>query len=265
MTAQIHCMFALVAFSLLPSTASAQGPLALPATVNGQLTGSSERVELTLAGDVRPANRYTFSLDSGQRATVRMESTVFDPYLKVYRNGTFHARNDDHEGSREVSQLTLSSPGEYTVFAGSFTAVTNMGPYELAVTLSGSSASPSSPTATRLSHAGGTIRGALTDDDTDILLSFPGATIKTDLYQVELRAGDVLTVILESTAFDTSLSVGSGASRTIDPPAAAFDSGVGSQRSRIQYRVPESGLYTLYVGAISEDGRGRYSLTWSIR
>jgi len=259
MTSRVHRVLALVVFSLFASTAAAQGGLTLPAQVNGQLTGTSERVELTRAGNVRPADRYTFTLNSGQRATVRMESTAFDPYLKVLRNGTVHARNDDHDGSREVSQLTLTSPGKYTVFAGSFTAVTNMGPYELAVSLSGT------PAQTLLNRDGGTTRGVLTDDDMDILLSFPMAAIKTDPYQAELRAGDVLTVILESTAFDTSLSLLSGDhTRTVDPPIIAYDGDVGSHRSRIRFRIPESGLYTIYVGTLTEDGRGSYSLTWRI-
>lgn len=265
MTARFHRVLALVVISSLASTVAAQGPLTLPAQVNGQLTGTSERVELTLADAIRPADRYTFSLTAGQTATVRMESTAFDPYLKVLRNGTVHARNDDHDGSRDVSQLTLSSPGAYTVLAGSFTAVTNMGPYELAVSLSDSPSSSPPSTGTRLSRDGGTTRGALTDGDMDILFSFPIASIKTDLYQVELRAGDVLTVMLESSAFETSLSLLAGDhTRTIDPPIVAFDGEVGSHRSRIRFSVPESGMYTIYASAISEEGRGRYSLTWSV-
>ncbi|GAB5534220.1 MAG: hypothetical protein Rubg2KO_04690 [Rubricoccaceae bacterium] len=265
MTARFHRVLALVVFSLFVCTASAQGPLTLPAQVNGQLTGSSERVELTLAGDVRPADRYTLTLNRGQRATVRMESTAFDPYLKIMRNGSVHSRNDDHEGSREVSQLTLSSPGNYTLWAGSFTAVTNTGPYELAVTVTDASASRSSSGQTLLSHEGGTTRGVLTDDDMDLLFSFPIAAIKSDLYQAQLRAGDVLTVILESSAFDTSLSLLRGNHiRTVDPPIIAFDGEVGSQRSQIRFRAPESGLYTIYAGTLSEDGRGRYSLEWRV-
>ena len=258
MTARFHRVLAFVVFGLLASTAAAQGPLTLPAQVSGQLTGTSERVELTLADAIRPADRYTFSLTAGQTATVRMESTAFDPYLKVLRNGTVHARNDDHDGSREVSQLTLSSPGAYTVLAGSFTAVTNIGPYELAVTLS-------RPATQTISRDGGTTRGVLTDDDMDILLSFPMAAIKTDSYQAELRAGDVLTMVVESTAFETSLSLLRGEhTRTLDPPIIAYDGDDGSHRSQIRFRVPESGLYTIYVGTLSEDGRGSYSLEWRV-
>ncbi|GAB5534219.1 MAG: hypothetical protein Rubg2KO_04680 [Rubricoccaceae bacterium] len=258
------------AYTLSVSASSGDSPsassraLTLPATVRGQLALSSVHVPLTLSNDVRPADAYTFTLRTGQRATVRMESSAFDTYLKVLRNGTFHARNDDHEGSREVSQVTLSSPGEYTVLAGAFSSIANTGPYELAVHLEGTSTlakptsgKPSSQSSSR--RDGGTHSGILTNDDDEIPLLIAGNTRKVDAFTVELRAGEDLVVTMESNAFDTYLAV------AISGEIVARNDDDGStQRSHLRYTAPSDGQVYIYAGTFSEDGRGSYTFTWHV-
>ena len=241
--------------------ASASGrPMSIPGTVQGRLTSSSPQVPLTLANDIRPADTYTFTLSAGQRATVRMESNAFDTYLRVLRNGVQHARNDDYEGSREVSQLVLSSPGEYTVLAGAFSSLTNTGPYVLSVTAEDKAPSKPSSTQSPSGGDGGTQNGILTDDDDEIALLIAGNLRKADAYTVELRAGEVLVVTMESNAFDTYLAV--AVSGEI---VARNDDDGSTQRSRIRYTAPTDGQVYIYAGTFSENGRGSYTFTWYVQ
>lgn len=242
-----------------PTPSVSARSMSIPGTLQGQLTSSSAQVPLTLANDIRPADAYTFTLSAGQRATVRMESTAFDTYLKVLRNGVYHARNDDYEGSREVSQLLLSSPGDYTVLAGAFSSLTNTGPYALSVTVDGTATSKTPTTQSPSGGDGGTQNGLLTDDDDEIPLLIAGNRRKADAYTVELRAGEVLVVTMESNAFDTYLAV------AISGEIVARNDDDGStQRSRVRYTAPTDGQVYIYAGTFSEGGRGSYTFTWYV-
>lgn len=235
--------------------------LAVPGSVQGRLTATSERVELTASGNVRSADRYTFTLAPGQRATIRMESNAFDTYLKALLNGAFHQRNDDFQGSRSVSFLELTQPGTYTLFAGAFSDTENTGPYTLTTTLSGDAVSgPTPPPSTSPSGGdGGSMPGVLTDDDMDLPIVTSGANRKADSYSVQLYAGEVLVVTMESTAFDTYLAI----SRNSEILARNDDAG-STQRSQIRYTVPSDGEYFIYAGTFTEAGRGGYTFTWYV-
>jgi len=240
-------------------TPDAEHALTLPARINGELTKQTDRVELTLANGTRPADRYTLTLERGQRATVRMESSAFDTYLKVLRNDTFHARNDDHEGSRDVSQIVLTSPETYTLLAGAFSDSDNRGRYTLSVSSSGGEVSP--PSSTSSTPGSRTRQATLADDDSEIVLPSLDAARKVDGYssETELRTGDVLVVTMESTAFDTYLALAIG-SRFV----AYNDDDGSTQRSEIRYTIPEDGQYVILASSYTEDGRGPYSLTWRV-
>lgn len=230
-----------------------------PGTLRGQLTRTSERVELTAAGNVRSADRYTLTLSPGQRATVRMESTAFDTYLKVLLNGDFHQRNDDFQGSRDVSQVELSQPGTYTVYAGAFSETSNTGPYTLITTLSGEATSAPPPRQSPSGGDGGTEQGVLTEDDLTLPILANGANRKADSYSVQLYSGEVLVVTMESTAFDTYLAI------SLNSEILARNDDAGStQRSQIRYTVPRDGEYFIYAGTFTEAGRGSYTFTWYV-
>ncbi|MEO0558892.1 MAG: hypothetical protein AAF170_11985 [Bacteroidota bacterium] len=242
------------------SPAQESSTLQLPGTVQGQLSSSSERVVLTASDNVRRADRFTFTLSPGQRATVRMQSTAFDTYLKVLLNGAFHQRNDDYGGSRDVSFLELSQPGTYTLFAGAFSDSNNSGPYTLTTTLTGGTA-PTPPPSPRPATQGdgGTQSGMLTDDDEEIPLLIAGNSRKVDAYTVELYEGEILVVTMESTAFDTYLAV--AVSGEI---VARNDDDGSTQRSRLRYTAPSDGQVYVYAGTFSEAGRGSYTFTWYV-
>ena len=115
-----------------PPKAPKARSLSIPTTVSGAITAATPEVPLTSNDDLRRADAYSFTLAPGQTATVRMESTAFDTYLKVLRTARSRDSQRRLRVSRSVSQVSLSQPGAYTVLAGSFSAE-GAGAYTLAV------------------------------------------------------------------------------------------------------------------------------------
>ena len=231
-----------------------EGVALRPGTASGELTAATAAVPLLAAGTPRRAVVYTATLQGGVPATIRMESAAFDPYLRVQRVGQPVAYNDDFQGSRSVSQVTFTpaATGDYTVYAGTFSE-TGRGAFSLA--LSTGSAPPAAlpPGASR-------VDGALTDGDGEVALTLAGDRRKADAYTLELRAGQVLTAELQSTAFDTYLMLAQG-----EAALARNDDAGGTQRSALTFTAPATGAYTLYAGTFTAAGRGAYTLSYTIR
>lgn len=242
--------------------------LSVPGTVSGTLGSSSTEYPLLSNDATRRADAYTFTLSTGQRATVRMESAAFDTYLKVLRDGTFLARNDDFGGSRSASQVEVTGPGTFTVLAGAFSATSNTGAYSLAVTTDGAAPKgteqpkpntqfdgPGLP----LGRSGGLYNGELTDSDREVPLTANEDLRKADVHHVQLNAGETFVVTMEGQGFDTYLKMDR------DGAFVARNDDAGStRRSEIRYTASQSGVYTVYAGTFSSAGRGRYQLSWRI-
>ena len=83
------------------------------------------------------AKYYTFNLGSQSTVTATIETTRFDPYIYLMRgaakNGTVVDENDDHDGSREVSQVSQRlAAGDYTIEVTAY-GVGESGEYSLTV------------------------------------------------------------------------------------------------------------------------------------
>ncbi|MEM6328319.1 MAG: hypothetical protein AAF791_14485 [Bacteroidota bacterium] len=241
--------------------------ISVPGSVPGLLTSSTPRVPLTSNDAERPADAYSFQLADGQQVTVRMESSNFDTYLKVLRDGVFHARNDDFGGSRSVSQLDIRGPGTFTVLAGAFSASANTGAYSLAFTSSSDAPPPKADEPqTRLDgpglplgRSGGLYNGELTDSDRDVPLTINNDRRKADVHHIELNAGDTFVVTMESQSFDTYLKM------ERDGQFVARNDDAGStRRSEIRHTASVGGTYVVYAGTFASTGRGSYQLTWRI-
>ncbi|HIG73123.1 MAG TPA: hypothetical protein EYQ24_00660 [Bacteroidetes bacterium] len=237
-----------------PPVPPAARRLSLPAAVSGTLGASSPEVALLSNDATRRADAYEFTLASGQSATIRMESSSFDPYLKVLRNGQFSARNDDFGGSRSVSQVEVSGAGSYTVLAGAFSAINNTGGYTLAVT-----AARQNTPVPNASGDGSTVQGTISDSDTRVALTASDALRLADAYSVSLQAGQTLIATMESSAFDTYLKLMRGGEFV-----ARNDDAGSTSRSEIRHVASASGTYTLYAGTFMDSGRGSYTLSWRV-
>ncbi len=90
--------------------------------VTGQWTPACESQQRSISY----AKYHTFSLEEGSEVSIRLESDT-DPYLYLRRgesrSGDYLHQNDDHEGSRRVSQIdeTLTA-GTYTIEATTYNA-----------------------------------------------------------------------------------------------------------------------------------------------
>ena len=237
----------------------------LAGAASGTLTPASAQIPLLSSDAERRADVYTLTLGEGETVSVRMESGAFDTYLKVLRNGVFHARNDDFGGSRSVSQVTLTGPGAFTVLAGAFSA-SGEGSYTLTAGGRPSTSAPNTapPQATpapeaTLSAAGEVIEAALTDDDAEVPLTIAEDVRKADAYEVELQAGQTLVVEMESPNFDTYLKVVRG-----ETFVARNDDAGSTRRSEIRHTAASGGTYTVYAGTFSQSGRGAYTIRLSV-
>lgn len=89
----------------------------LPATVDGDLTGSDCR----LRDDGTPVDYYTFTLNSTQTVTIDMESDEVDSYLILFDEDGFEIDADDDGGfGLDASLVTRLSAGRYVVAANTF-------------------------------------------------------------------------------------------------------------------------------------------------
>ena len=249
-----------------PAPLAAQ-PLPVPSQRSGALTAGTSSAPLIASGAARRADLYTVELRRGQTITVRMESSDFDTYLLVRRNAAGIARNDDFEGSRDVSQVqfTASDAGTYEIYAGTFSE-TGLGRYSLALTDNGrSDASAPAPAprpapAARLAEDQ-THEGSISDEDAEVRLTASGDLRKADTYSVELQRGQTLTVEMEATqsSLDTYLLL------TRDGNSIARNDDAGStRRSRIETTVSATGTYQIHAGTFTSTGRGPYTLRYSI-
>ncbi|MEM1117691.1 MAG: PPC domain-containing protein [Bacteroidota bacterium] len=233
-------------------------PLALGETASGTIAAGDARVPLTANDSARPVDAYRVRLEAGQTAVVRMESADFDTYLKVTRNGAFVARNDDFEGSRAVSQVTLSAPiaGDYTVFAGPFSEA-GAGAYTIRAEARTNQTGQGAVIGPASGANGDVVQGTITDSDRAVPLPISDALRKADAYTVEARAGQRIVVEMTSTDFDTYLRI------ERDGVKVAHNDDAGStSRSLVEYTVEQGGTHTIYAGTFSEAGRGAYTIQY---
>lgn len=222
-------------------------------------------------------DRYPFEGRAGQRVTVRLESTDFNPYLILKAPSEAQQENDDHRGSRTVSQIehTLTESGTYEVLATSF-ASRETGRYTLTVTLEGEGtrtppeAAPQTPPAPETSPA-------RTPPREPAPLSGPvGVRVETgslrrgdetletgeyaDTYRFTAEAGQHVVVRLNSSDFDTYLIV--------QPPEGDQlendDYNGSTSVSFIEATAPTSGEWVVRVTSFEPGETGDYTLTMSV-
>ena len=189
---------------------------------------------------------HPFEAQAGQAVVVDLRSTDFDTFLTVISPSGNAWRNDDHEGSKNVSRVETTAD-ETGVWMAAVTSYQpgETGAYAVQVQLGGATGpAPVAPT-------GGPIPGSLAAGDD---------TLDTgeymDMHSFEATAGQTVTVDLRSTAFDTFLAVSSPAGESFHN-----DDHEGSKDlSRVEMTVEQSGTYTVAVTSYSPGESGAYTL-----
>ena len=198
---------------------------------------------------------YTFSGTAGERLRVSMRSTEIDTLVRVTGPGGFAVSNDDSPGRGTNSMIVVSvaTTGTYEIHASSY-GTGETGAYTIVLDqLTAGSTAPVGQTETPRSEPGisdGITTGEL--GESDLTLS-SGEVF--DAYVYEGRAGQRLSVLLETDEFDPYLMVrGPGVSEDND------DAVEGDLNSMIDLTLPADGSYLIIATSYQAGERGGYTL-----
>lgn len=182
-------------------------------------------------------DRYTLAGREGQRVLIDLKSYDFDATLTLNAADGSQLTDDDggDEGYNSRLQYMFPADGSVTITAGSLGST---GRYELSV-------------AAMDSEQVAQYDGALEVSDRR---AYDGKLY--DVYEIDGEAGAMLSVTLESNAFDTVVHVSNPDGTNL----GSNDDGPDGTNSELLVRFRESGTHEIYVTALS-DGTGTYRLT----
>jgi hypothetical protein len=259
---------ALISYRALPSSGTytiiargyngATGPYTLSLECGASSGSSTGSASLGCGSSVSDyiadaaGDRWTFSGSSGTSVTIALNGTGFDTYLELYSPDGSRLAHDDDGGpdlNSLISAQALPSAGTYVIVARGFSGAT--GSYTLSLSCSagtggGSSGGNRTPAAPTSLSYGSTVTDRVTDATGD-RWTFNGSS------------GDVVTVAMNSAAFDTYLEL-----YRPDGSRLAYDddSGPGLNSLINGQALPGSGAYTIVARGYN-GGTGDYSLTLS--
>ena len=246
----------------VPATPGTAPPVA------GQTATHTGRLE---AGDAQLSSgelsdSYTFMFRAGQRVSLALSSTEFDPYLIVRSPSGRQRDNDDMAEGNLNSALDydVTESGPHTVLVTSYRSGES-GAYQLDLRGAGAAVAgttapstapnptPASPTAASPAVAGEwqTHRGALARGD---------ATLPSgewvDSFQFDWQPGQPVRLDLRSTQFDSYLIVRTPSGRQEQND----DREPGNVNAALDLVVTEAGRYTVMVTSYQPGEEGEYSL-----
>jgi hypothetical protein len=248
------------AFAVLAGAAVAQQALPSGRLLAGVLEEGDEKL-----GSGEFYDAWTFEGRAGDRVSLRMSSSAFDPYLMVEGPGGFSEQNDDAAtGATDAGlELTLPATGTYRVKTTSFQAG-EAGDYRLMMARGGARADmgaaqnvipPPILVSTRaILQPGRPGQGELRRGD-DTLSSGEYA----DAWEFRARRGQTYTISLGSGDFDPYLVVRGpgGLSEDNDDDASRR----GSSDSRVTFTAPANGDVTVSATSYQSGETGRYTIT----
>lgn len=199
--------------------------------------------------NVRPVESWRVTLAAGERVRVDLGAS-FDTFLRVHLPSGRVLENDDAaEGVLDSRvDFTTTVAGEYVIDATAYSPESR-GTYRLTVTRGSAVPPPAPPTGPRLPVAT-TVAGALADGDHEV-----GGKL-LDAFQFRGTRGDLVFIDLESTAFDTYLTV-----RSPDGQVYVSDDISGANlNSRVQATLSADGSYGVEVSSYGGGARGNYTL-----
>lgn len=202
---------------------------------------------LSQDGNVLPVDNsffdiYTFEGKAGQEVILEMSSNEIDSYLILLdTQGKELAQDDDSGQNRDAKiRVTLPENGTYTLLANSAQGQ-EFGRYRLSANTIGNQWILR-------------VEGELSVGDAVI----PADGSLYDDYQFEGRAGQTITINMDSDEFDTYLVL-------ISPDGRALkendDRSPQTTNSTIQITLPSTGKYRILANTVNNQGSGSYTLT----
>lgn len=235
-------------FCALPAAAAAQSLITVGGTVSGTLDARDARLS-----DDSYYDCYLLRIDRTQSVGITLSSDAFDTYLAVGYGvncgGETEQTNDDGPSMGTDSYLELEfQPGEYFIRANSLSS-DRTGAYTLSLA----------------AVQGGGSEGVTTLEGT---LSSGDPQLDDDSYydcvQVRGRAGQRLTVGMESEDFDTYLAIleGDGCEgEALDTNDDGEDLGTDSL---LTVTLPRDGVYSIRANSLGGDETGAYLLHYAL-
>jgi hypothetical protein len=216
------------------------------AVASGELTARDPESDDAIRYDA-----YALRLRSGQRIQIRLESDAFDPLVRIGRmsRGAFEEleQNDDDTTGGLNSRLVFTAPadGDYVIRATGLNA-TAEGRYTLKV-----EEGPAALTGKPIT-IGDEVSGELSNDD-----GLNDDSERADVYAFAATAGQRVEITLNASDFDAYLELFGPNGESLGEDDDGGDEGTNS---RLVRTLAEAGTYTVQARALSEDGRGSYTL-----
>jgi hypothetical protein len=221
----------------------AQPPAFKPIEINAELNQNDAKDEKLQ----NPCKVYPVKLQKDKTYLIDLVSQDFDAYLRLLdKKGNQLAEDDDAGGNLNARIIhSIDADGDYQIVATSFDGA--VGKFSLKVrelTLKGE-AKP---------RAVGKDGITLTEQINQNSVSDLGKLGK--LYSVQLQAGKMYTIDLESATMDSYLYLFDGKSKLL---AQDDDSG-GDLNSRIVFRAERDGVYHIFATTLEGDETGEFTL-----
>ena len=216
------------------------GRLQLGERVNGSLSGSSQT--------------FTMEAREGQRLRMTLASDDFDTVLEIAGPDGFSVMNDDAPGGSQTLNSAidarLPASGTYAVTVRSFSGNAN-GAFVLS-SMDTANPVPTGFEPVRIAQ-GQSRSGTLARSDAP---SMDGGNV--DYFQFAGRAGDRVTVSVESDAIDPYLTLYLPDGRTEENDDRG---GTGDLNSELSITLPADGTYTFAAGSFAPGMTGDYLVT----
>lgn len=202
----------------------------------------------------RGFDSYVFSGVEGNRVQIIARSGDFDTFLRIgAAGGEFDplASDDDGLGEGTDSRLnfTLPETGDYVVRVSPLSS-DNEGLYSVQLTDRGPAPGPGSIL------PGATARGTLSEAD-----ATSGDGSYFDAYRINAKGGGTLVITMVSNSFDAFVIVGREKVDDEIEVLASDDDGLSDTHSRLEWEVPEDGVYIIRAGSFGQAETGAYALT----
>ncbi len=213
-------------------------------TVSGRLGRESD-----VLPDGSYFNAYVFQGRRGQRVAIEMQSQELDSYVILLSQDSraLYLTDDDSAGNYNARlEATLPEDGDYIIIANAY-AEGEQGRYNLSLRDLGGQGSGAASGGVILQESGRLTPGDEIAPDNTLF----------DRYTFNGRAGQTVTISLQSQEFDTYLAILDGSGEVI---AENDDADANTTNSQLALTLPATGTYTVIVNGYSTADRGSYRL-----